>query len=374
MNDLTNKTVVNLIQDLPTPHNNFLIEQFIDHPDIELRLWYANSFDLSRYQWRSNLSDEHISSKIYGSNLNLRFLWHCVTKINEKFILVGWMNHNTAILHFIFFILRRKFNHWTDLPNPEIKGRTVLKNLARWLAYRMLKWCRCRVLGVGQPALNYFRKIGFPDAMLVNFPIFISVDNDFSIYKRDEALHHLKYNVPPNGVLISAGSRLIREKGYDLLIDAIRALPKDLLDRVRLVIVGSGEELTALNNQILSLNLEGIVHLDGWMEFDDFKSVIANSNIFVQPARFDSYGGTILAMSLGVAVIGSISSGAAYDRIVHGENGLLYEANDTAALAAHISRLVTNPAERSKIAACGRNTALQWPLSLGVNIIKSRII
>jgi glycosyltransferase involved in cell wall biosynthesis len=372
--DLKNKIVVNLIQDLPTPHNNILIQQFVHRPEIEMNLWYANSGDSERYQWRSNLFDEHLPARIYGNRLNLKFLWYCITNIHERFILVGWMNQNTIALHLIFFILRRKFNHWTDLPNPNIINRPFLKRLIRGIAYRILRLCRCKVLGVGQPALNFFRGMKFPDGMLVNLPIFVAVDDNFFNFKLDQGEYYKKYRVPINGVLISAGSRLIYEKGYDLLIDAIAGLPKDLIDRVKLVIVGSGDQSVILKNKINSLKLECVVYLENWMEVSDFNSLIKNSDIFIQPARFDAYGGAALGMSLGVAVIGSTGSGAAIDRIEHGKNGLLYEANDTVSLAAYISKLATDASLRAKIANSGRQTAMQWHPSLGVNIIRDYTI
>ena len=206
---IKNKIVINLIQDLATPHNNVLIEQFARHSDIELKLWYASSGDSKRYPWRTNLSNEHGSSRIYGNIINLKFLWYCITSIHERFILVGWMNQNTIILHLCFFILRRKFNHWTDLPNSNLQNRPLRKRLMRLFAYRILRLSRCKVLGVGRPTLNFFREMGFADATLVNLPIFVAINNNFSELRSYQKNYHNKYDVPINGILISAGSRLI---------------------------------------------------------------------------------------------------------------------------------------------------------------------
>ena len=41
--------IVNLIQDIPTPHNNILIEKLSHRKDIKLKLWYAEKKNLRIY-------------------------------------------------------------------------------------------------------------------------------------------------------------------------------------------------------------------------------------------------------------------------------------------------------------------------------------
>lgn len=113
--------IVNLIQDVPTPHNNFLIKKLINKK-IRLNLWYASN-ESKLYGWKENLSNEHCKSKIYGNKLNIFFLLQCLFSSNKKFILVGWQNINTKFLHLLFFIFRKKYNHWTDLPYSKFESK-----------------------------------------------------------------------------------------------------------------------------------------------------------------------------------------------------------------------------------------------------------
>jgi glycosyltransferase involved in cell wall biosynthesis len=360
---------VNLIQDLATPHNNVLIEQFQGRADVNIKLWYAREYDKSLYQWGENLSHKHFRSEIYGVSLNLNFIKYCLTHSSEKFVIVGWANANTRMIQLLFFILRRKFNHWTDLPDPNSKDLILRKKIIRWLAYRLLRYSNSKVFGVGKTTLNCFRSWGFPDSKLINLPIFVSVNDSLTALhdNRDEV--YSKYEVKKNGFLISAGSRLVYEKGFDLLIRAVACFCHDVLARVKLVIVGSGDQLIELQQLARKLDIADHVVFEKWLPIDEFKCLIANSDVFVHPARFDSYGGTTLGMALGVPVVGSFGAGAAVDRIEHGVNGFLYEAEDFHSLADKLLTLYLEPEIRRQMGNAARRTALEWHPRRGVEIL-----
>jgi len=366
---MSQKLVINLIQDLATPHNNTLIEQFVGREDVTLKVWYAESNDKSRYQWSKDITNQYLPAYIYGSRINFAFLRYCLTRREERFVIVGWMNTNTRLLHLLFFLLRRPYNHWTDLPNPRQENRTLIRKFLRWASYKLLLYSNCQVFGVGRTTMNCFRAWGYPERKIVNLPIFIGVNEDLVVYRKRRGEILERFKVPSHGFLLSAGSRLVREKGYDLLIHAISLLPAELRLKIKVVLVGSGEELLNLAEQIERLGLQKVVHLEKWMDIEDFKALISNSDIFIHPARFDSYGGTTLGMALGVAVIGSSGAGAAVDRMEHGINGLLYEPTDVQALAGYIEQLLDDPVRRQRLATAGRKTALEWPPSRGVDIL-----
>ena len=114
--------IINLIQDLPTPHNNLLIKKLIDKK-LKINLWYATNANDDLYGWKEDLANQHVKSRIYGKKLNILFLIKCLFSFNQKFILVGWQNINTKFLHVLFFIFRKKYNHWTDLPYLKFESK-----------------------------------------------------------------------------------------------------------------------------------------------------------------------------------------------------------------------------------------------------------
>jgi glycosyltransferase involved in cell wall biosynthesis len=368
------KLKINLIQDLATPHNNVLIEQFKNCRNADIKLWYARSMDQSLYQWGSDITHEHFPAEIYGTAFNWAFIKYCLTHSDEKFIIVGWMNTNTRFIHLFFFLLRRPFNYWTDLPNPKAQGMSFKQKVLRWSAYKLLKHARVKVFGVGATTLNCFRSWGFPAKQLVNLPIFVEVDEDLPVYHAQRSQLIAKYDIPPYGFLISAGSRLVHEKGYDLLIRAISLLDAEIRQQLKVVIVGSGESLPTLQQLVTELNLDKQIVMEKWLAIEDFKALIANSDVFIHPSRFDSYGGTTLGMALGVPVIGSYEAGAAFDRIEQGHNGFLYDAEDIKALANFITLLYQNPDIKQRMGAAAYQTACQWHPQRGVDIILDNAI
>ncbi len=363
---------INLIQDIATPHNNVIINSFLGRQDVSIRLWYAEELNSKRYPWSKNITHEHFTAAIYGRCLNLKFVVNCLLKRDELFLIVGWMNINTILLHLLFYITRKQFNHWTDLPND--KHKNIFGRLKSYVAYFILLHSRSRIFCVGKSTLDYFIGRGFSPDRLINLPIFVDVIDDLAIYRSKNQEVSGKYNLSPDGILISAGSRLIYDKGFDLFIIAISKIQRKLRKKIKCIIVGSGEEELNLIGLIKRLDLESVVVIERWLDFDDFMRLVANSDIFVQPSRFDAYGSTIFGMSLGVAVIGSSGAGAAVDRINHGLNGLIYNWCDTDLLASHIEYLIINTEFRHKIASEGHLTAKGWHPSIGVDIIVGHAI
>lgn len=365
---------INLIQDLATPHNNVLIRHFVGHPNARINLWYARDQDQARYQWQSNITHEHFSSRIYGTAFNLSFIKYCLSRPNERYVIVGWMNINTRLLHLLFFLLRRPYNHWTDLPSSEIRAISFKQKIMRWAGYKILKLSRSRVFGVGLITLDYFKNLGFTESRLVNLPIFVESDENLTAYhlKRMQILS--KYGIKPNNFVLIGGSRIIYEKGYDLLIKAVGLIDADVRQHIKIIIVGNGDNVPLLEQLIEKFHLADQVILEKWLAIEDFKALIANCHVFMHPARVDSFGGTTLGMALGLPVIGSNGAGAAVDRIVHGRNGYLYEAEDTQMLANLIVLLYQNPELRKRMGEEALKTAKAWPPSRGVEIMIANTI
>ncbi len=366
--------MINLIQDVATPHNNVLIAQFKNMPETGIKLWYALDQDSSLYQWKNSISHEHFTAEIYGKAINWDFIKYCLTHKDEKYVIVGWANNNTRLIHLLFLLLRRPFNHWTDMPNTSTQHLTIKKKLVRWLAHKILKHSKSKIFCVGIACITYFRNKGFKESRLVNLPIFVDTEENTQYYISQNEQIRANFAIDSDVFLISAGSRIIYEKGFDLLVKSITLIDDKIRKHIKVVIVGSGSDLPKIARLIDDLKLTEQIILEKWLAINDFKALIANSDVFVHPARLDSYGGTTLAMALGVPVIGSYQAGAALDRIAQGRNGFLYDSEDIQTLANFITLLYQNPALRKSMGEEARKTALQWPPSRGVKILVENAI
>jgi glycosyltransferase involved in cell wall biosynthesis len=260
------------------------------------------------------------------------------------------------------------------LPETATRAIGIRKKLARWVAYQILKYSKAKIMCVGMATLDYFRKLGFSDSRLINLPIFVESDEDLSAYHARREQIFSRYSIKPGDFVLSAGSRIIHEKGYDLLIKAIALIDEEISSHIKVIIVGTGTSVPDLEKLISELQLNGKIILEGWLAIEDFKTLIANSDVFIHPARTDSYGGTTLGMAMGVPVIGSYGAGAAVDRIDQGSNGFLYDAEDTQTLANFIVLLYRNPALRKRMGEESLKTARSWPPSRGVRILTENVI
>ena len=365
-------TTINLIQDFATPHNNLLIKELLKE-NIELNLWYSMYENKKLYKWKKNITNEHCISNIYTRKINFKFLFYCLKNRNEKYIIVGWMNINTILLHILFFVFFRKYNHWTDLPR-KIEKYDFLAFIKRYFSYFLLRRSRCKVMVVGKTAFKFFQSNKFKKNKLVNIPVIVPLEKNLKSFKLNNSLRKEKYDLDNNQILISAGSRLVYNKGYDLLIKAVSLLRKKTLKKLKIIIVGSGEEERNLIKMIKKYKLKKIININPWMEFEEFKKLLANSDIFIHPARFDSYGSSSLAMALGAPLIGSKNAGAANERITHEENGFLYDPFNINDLKNYIEILAEDKELREKFSKNGMKKSLEYkPEIIAKRLIKESI-
>ena len=158
--------------------------------------------------------------------------------------------------------------------------------------------------------------------------------------------------------LLVAVGRLGRMKGFDLLIDAFAAVEHGRLD-----IVGDGPERDALQQQISALGLDDRVRLLGERDAAGVAERIAAATAVVVPSRSESFGIVALEAWRGGAPLVMTSRGGAAEFIRDGEDGLLVDPEDTAALTDALRRMLSDSPLRDRLAEAGldRVKAFSWP-------------
>jgi len=157
--------------------------------------------------------------------------------------------------------------------------------------------------------------------------------------------------------LISIG-RLIDFKGFAVLLEAI-ALLRDQHIPVALQIIGEGPQRPVLEAAIDCLQLQSHVRLRGVLSQEEIKKELAASHLFTLACLTDSKGATDIlptvileAMACGLPVVSTTLAGVP-EMVRHGETGLLAPPADAAALAAHLSTLAQDPAQRARYGSAG---------------------
>ena len=147
--------------------------------------------------------------------------------------------------------------------------------------------------------------------------------------------------LPDSKPLVLYVGRLAHLKGVDVLLCGWELLPGDLRDAASLVLVGDGAERNNLLRTIERLALEDSVLLVGTKK--NVSDYYAASDIFVLPSRTEGLSNALLeAMARGMPVVAS-DVGGAPDIIQDGKSGLLFQSEDAAQLAEHLTTLLRSP-------------------------------
>ena len=159
-------------------------------------------------------------------------------------------------------------------------------------------------------------------------------------------------------LLISVG-RLVPWKGFDALIELLPSLRNTFAD-LKLMIVGSGPDMEALEKKAESLGLSDEVIFTGALDRDVLIRYLRASDVFVLNTAYEGLSHQILeVMSVGVPVV-TTNIGGNPEIIEHEKDGFLVPLGDTKRLSSHVSNLLSSGELRTKIVAAGKRKAKQF--------------
>jgi glycosyltransferase involved in cell wall biosynthesis len=164
---------------------------------------------------------------------------------------------------------------------------------------------------------------------------------------------------PDRKVIVAAG-RLVRQKGYDLLVKAYAEVAPAHPDW-SLRIFGSGRDRTKLTRMIAERGLDKWVELCG--STPDLGSELAEASVFVLSSRYEGMPMVILeAMSKGLPVVAFDCPTGPGELISHGDDGLLVPAGDVAGLAAALRKIIEDDGLRRRLGERARRSARAYEL------------
>lgn len=153
-----------------------------------------------------------------------------------------------------------------------------------------------------------------------------------------------------DGVTVGTVCALRPEKGVDTLIRAFATVHHA---GVKLVIVGSGPEEARLRSLCSELGVEEACQFEP--ATIDVTEWLSRIDIFVLPSRSEALSNALMeAMACGCCPVASRVGGNP-ELIEHGENGLLFQADDSAELAGRLMELLADTPGRRRMAAAALN-------------------
>lgn len=356
--------IINFLLVHPTHYFEFLLQNLNEtvKGEHKIRAYFLEEVN-TLYPWKSNFRNGFESEVMDGSFLKLKLFKHLYQEKNSTNILVGWDRLDKIILILFFSLFKRKYLIYTDTPNTYKERPFILEKLRNLVLYLISK-TSLGIITTGEIGIEKIKTWNFKFKNIINLPFY--VDND--LFKPNNK------NIEPDSKItfFSSGRLLNSHKGYDVILNALGYLKKENeIGDFKYLIAGEGSDREQIESLIQSLDLTKEVELLGWIEPTQLIALYQKSTIFIHPSRFDPYPNAILeAMACGAAIIASDRAGSAIDRIENWKNGVLFESGNRSSLEITLKTLLKPETDLTSIRYNARRTAMEWPISRGIETIK----
>jgi glycosyltransferase involved in cell wall biosynthesis len=166
--------------------------------------------------------------------------------------------------------------------------------------------------------------------------------------------------------------RLVRRKRPFALLRILEAVRSQSPANLRAVIVGDGPKAPALARAVERRGMADWVELPGRMRREEIQRLYANADIFLAPARLESFGVAALeARCAGLAVV-AMGSGGVGEFVRAGLEGFLVDSDEQ--MAQVTAGLLMDPVRLHRMQAHNRRTAsgMAWPNVIGKHLLVYR--
>lgn len=157
-----------------------------------------------------------------------------------------------------------------------------------------------------------------------------------------------KYAIPKNVPIILYVGRIDPEKSLDILVNSFKKLLKEA-PKAHLVMVGDGTAREKLEKMIKRKKLGSQTHFIGRVVGEDLSQIYRTGTVFVITSKTETQSIVLMeAMASGLPAI-AVNAGAVTELVKDGENGFIFEPNDTAGIASGINTIISNKELREKM-------------------------
>lgn len=160
----------------------------------------------------------------------------------------------------------------------------------------------------------------------------------------------------PGAPYLVAVGRLVRQKGFDVLLRAFAGLPDPAL---RLVILGEGAERARLQRLAGELGVADRVDLPGFVA--NPWAIMRRARVFCLSSRMEGFGNVVPeALALGLPVVVTDCDFGPREIVRDGVDGCVVPHDDPSALRAALARLLADAVLAQACAASGRQRARDY--------------
>ncbi|MBM3555155.1 MAG: glycosyltransferase family 4 protein [Alphaproteobacteria bacterium] len=178
-------------------------------------------------------------------------------------------------------------------------------------------------------------------------------------------------------ILLSVG-RAVAKKGYDVLLEALSRLPKELA--WRMIHIGGGKLVRRLKRQARRLGLDDRIDWRGARPRPEVLAALREADLFVLASRVAEDGDRdglpnvlMEAASQGLAAVAT-SVAAIPEFVVDGTTGRLVPPGDSGALAEATAGLIRDPEIRRRLgAAANERVRADFGFAAGIDIVARKL-
>jgi glycosyltransferase involved in cell wall biosynthesis len=193
------------------------------------------------------------------------------------------------------------------------------------------------------------------ESMLARFPIHTIPNGvDIELYQprgREDCRRALGIPQDSAVLMFAATNVASRQKGGDLLLEALRALPGDLKERAMCLVMGNG------GTQFLHACGVSVIDL-GYISNERLKAIAyVAADVYVSASRGEAFGQTILeSMSCGTPVV-AFRIGPTTELVRHGRTGYAAAPLDSVDLSRGIAHLLRDREKSQQMGSAARKVA-----------------
>ncbi|MCD6595965.1 glycosyltransferase family 4 protein, partial [bacterium] len=184
----------------------------------------------------------------------------------------------------------------------------------------------------------------------------IKHDNTFIVYMPiDTKIYSPIEPINPDNHNVIAAGRLTKLKKYDLLLNAMNLVLKEIPDS-KLLIAGEGDQMKKLKNLTVNIGIERNIEFLGFQE--NMLSIYHRGSIFAHTCEYETFCRVIAeSLSCGIPTVTS-SKGGPEEILADGVGGYVVEPTPEK-ISEKIIYLLKNPEIRLKLGMMGRKKAIE---------------
>lgn len=182
-------------------------------------------------------------------------------------------------------------------------------------------------VAVAKIVYNYVLRIGISSRKKLSV-IYNGIDNKYFFTTSLDSKKSLrqKLNIPLSDIVVVSVGRLIEQKGFNFLLDAFNIINDKNIKKIKLYILGEGQDESFLKNKASVLPKDMIIFTGNVNNVEEY---LRASDIFVMASLWEGFSLSLIeAAASGLPIIAT-EVGVAPEFIINGTNGYLVSTRNS---------------------------------------------